>query len=349
MNDNDLRLLYINSSMHALVSINQTPVGQTGYSTISQPIADNTDFFITVQPLKSATGFIYIPYTRRVSISQDADVFADDGLIEICIWPDRIIELKLLPLSVYKSQPGEILPSVMAPFEFYISGERHTAFIYNEAGSSFAIEHSGTGRLKYIYPLPFGVRSADVSLAKLGEYPMLLATGKTLDNETYLFVAGILPTFRNQICMLCESFDTGLSAIDVITNEKFGQKKTSYTVQNSKLVPVSSELGWFTRDTTLPSTEEQACLNLLQTVKMNLPSRALECLSPSLAEGLEFTDLRTFFGDFESVEKTLLPSGKDYSFALKYKQKNGVYTSRVFSVETIDSHGRKLIDNITEQ
>lgn len=347
MQDHDLRLLYINSDVHALISINQTPIGQTGATAVSQPIANETDFFVSMQPLQFETGLAYLPYTRRISLGSST-IFSNDGLVRLCFWPDRIAELKLEPLSVYKNQLGEIIPGVLSPFEFFISGERHTAFIYNEAGSSFAVEHSGTNRLKYIYPLPFYVKTAEITLVKLGDYPVLYASGKTANDRTYFVAVGILPTFRKQICTYCDSFDVGTGSISVVTNEHFGQQKTTYAVKDGILDIVDTQLGWFTKDTQQPTTDDQICQALLLAMKTNQPETALECLTSELKEGLSFPDLADFFGNFESSSKPLMPSSEGYSFALLYRQSENIYRARVFALETKDSHGRRLIDNISE-
>ena len=348
MQDHDLRLLYINSDVDALISINHIPIGQTGASAISQPIANDTDFFVSMQPLNFEPGLAYIPYTRRISIGGSGNIFSNDGLVRLCFWPDRIAELKLEPLSVYKNQLGEIIPGVISPFEFFISGERHTAFIYNEAGSSFAVEHSTTNRLKYIYPLPFYVTTADITLVKLGDYPVLYASGKTANGKTYFAAVGILPTFRKQICTYCDSYDIGSGSISVVTDEPFGQRKTTYAVKDGSLDIVDTQLGWFTKDTRQPTTNQQVCEALLLAMKTSNSETALACLTSELKEGLSFPDLADFFGNFETSSKALMPSSEGYSFALLYRQSENIYRARVFAVETKDSHGRKLIDNITE-
>ena len=348
MQDNELKLLYITSDTDALISINHTPVGQTGSSAISLPIGCEHDFFLSMQPLSFKAGFVCLPYTRRISLASGGRVYSEDDLISICFWPQNIAELNLKPLSVYRNSPGEIIPAVLGPFEFFISGEKHTAFIYNEAGSSFAVEHSGTNRLKYIYPLPFSVKTAEITLSKLAEYPLLCASGQTTDENTYLFAAGILPVFSKQICTYCDSFDINSNSVSVITAESFGQKKTTYTVKNSSLSAAETALGWFTKASQSPSSENQAVSAMLLAVKTGNSQAALDCLTPGLKNGLSYSDLKDFFGSFDSFAPSILPSGKNHGFALKYKQTDSVYNARAFSAETVVSDGKTLIDNITE-
>ncbi len=348
MEDTTIKLLYINSKVHALVNINQSPAGETGIGAITQPIAANASFFITMLPLENEKNFVYLPYTRRVSIASGGSIFNNDGLIDICIWPDNIVELTLYPEAVYKNEEGELFPSVIAPFDFYISGERHTAFIYNEAYSSFAVEHSGSSRLVFLSPLPFYVANADINFNKLNDFPVLCASGSTTGGQSFVYAASILPSFSTGICTLCETHQIDSSSISVVTNGEFRQVKTIYEKKDSRLAAAGQEIGWYTCDTKEPSTPDEACANLLQAVKAGVPDTAMSCLTPSLADGLTFGDLKEFFGDFAFFTKTITPACAQGSIALKYSAGKNIYTAREFCVETKRVHGAVLLDNIRE-
>ncbi|MGI5848972.1 MAG: hypothetical protein ACOX8Q_02705 [Christensenellales bacterium] len=348
MEDNTIKLLYINSKIHALVNINQAPAGETGISAITQPIAANASFFITMLPLENDKNFVYLPYTRRVSIAANGAVFSNDGLIDLCVWPDNIIELTLYPEAVYKNDEQEIFPSVLSPFDFYLGGERHTAFIYNEAYSSFAVEHASSSRLKYISPLPFHVESADIMFTKLSDLPVLYAAGKTSNGETFVYALNILPTFSTAVCTACEAYQIDNNSLTVVTNGEYRQEKTVYKSTDSRLWPSYKELGWFTREEKQPATSEEACASLLQAVKANMPHAAMNCLTPSLADGLTFDDLKEFFGDFVMFTNTISPACGQNSIALKYSAGKNLYIAREFCVETKQMNGALLIDNIKE-
>lgn len=348
MEDKTIKLLYINSKVHALININQAPAGETGVGAVTQPIAAGSTFFITMLPLENEKNFVYLPYTRRISIAKNGNVFSNDSLIDLCIWPDNIVELTLYPQAVYKSEDCELYPSVLAPFEFYISGEKHTAFIYNEAYSSFAVEHGATNRLKFISPLPFFVTTADISFTKLGNYPIIYASGKTNKDESFIYVASILPSFHSSICSLCEKFSVTDNCVSVIKNGDYRQEKTRYENTGDALAPVLRELGWFTVEAKQPSTPEELCADLLQAVRADLQDAAMSCLTPSLADGLSFADLKEFFGDFAFYTPTLSPACGENSIALKYKAGENLYAARVFCIETKKVHGTLLIDNIRE-
>lgn len=348
MEDNMIKLLYINSKAHALVNINQAPAGETGLSAITQPISSNATFFITMLPLENEKNFAYLPYTRRVSLASGGAIFSNDGLVELCVWPDNIVELTLYPHAVYKNDETEMFPSVISPFDFFISGERHTAFIYNEAYSSFAVEHSASSRLVFLSPLPFFVASADIAFTKLNDFPVLYAWGKTGDEKTFLYAASVLPSFNTAVCTVCESHQVEGGRISVVTSGEYRQVKTIYDKKESRLSPVSQEIGWFTCDEKEPSTPGEVCLSLLQSVKAGMSEAAMRCLTPSLADGLSFADLKEFFGDFMLSTHTLSPACGPNSIALKYAAGKNIYTAREFCVETKQMHGAVLIDNIRE-
>lgn len=348
MEESSIKLLYINSKVHALVNINQSPAGETGLSAITQPIAGSATFFITMLPLENEKNFAYLPYTRRVSIASGGAIFSNDGLVELCLWPDNIVELTLFPQAVFKNDDAEMFPSVLSPFDFFISGERHTAFIYNEAYSSFAVEHSASSRLVFLSPLPFFVASADIAFTKLNDFPVLYAWGKTPEEKQFFYAASILPAFNTAVCTLCEAHQVEGSSISVVTDGEHRQLKTIYERKDSLLAPASQELGWFTREEKEPATTSEACASLLQAVKANMSDAAMRCLTPSLADGLSFADLKEFFGDFSLFTNTISPACGQNSIALKYAAGRNIYTAREFCVETKQLHGAVLIDNIRE-
>jgi hypothetical protein len=323
MEENAIKLLYINSKVRALVNINQAPAGETGISAITQPIAGSATFFITMLPLENEKNFAYLPYTRRISIASGGAIFDNDGLVELCIWPDNIVEVTLHPLTVYKNDESELFPSVIAPFDFYISNERHTAFIYNEAYSSFAVEHSSSSRLVFLSPLPFSVVSADIAFTKINDLPVIYASGKAVGGKPFLYAANILPSFSTAVCALCESHQIDNTRLSVVTKGDFRQIKTVYEKKDSHLAPVTQEIGWFTCQEKEPASAEEVCMCLLQAVKAGMSEAAMRCLTPTLADGLSFSDLKEFFGDF-------------------------TMSAREFCVDTKQMHGAILIDNIRE-
>lgn len=348
MEDKTIKLLYINSKIHALISINQAPAGETGVGAVTQPIAANSTFFITMLPLENAKNFVYLPYTRRISIASKGAVFDNDGLIDLCIWPENIIELNLYPQAVYKNEDAELCPNLIAPFDFYVGGERHTAFIYNEAYSSFAVEHAATSRLKFIAPLPFNIKSADIDFYRIGEFPILCVSGKTANDEIYLYAAHVLPSFHTDICTVCAQHAIEKDSIYIVEDGLFRQKKTRWEQSGQALVPACCELGWYTCQ---PRTAEQPshiCTALLEAVKANLPNIALSCLTPSLAEGLSFSDLKEFFGDFDSIAQTLSPACGQGGIALKYTAGINLFFAREFCIDTKQTETGLLIDNIRE-
>ncbi len=348
MEDKTIKLLYINSKVHALISINQAPAGETGMGAVTQPIAANSSFFLTMLPLENDANFVYLPYTRRVSIASKGAVFDNDGLIDLCIWPDNIIELTLYPEMVYKNDELELHPTVLSPFDFYISGEKHTAFIYNEACSSFVVEHAGTNRLKFVSPLSFFAATADIGFTKFGEFPVLYVSGKTTDGENYIYAAHILPQFGTDICTVCESHSVERDAIHIVAGGDYRQEKTRWEKSGDCLAPVSVELGWFTCAARNATSTADICASLLEAVKAGKPDLAMACLTPSLAEGLSFADLKEFFGDFVSFTQTISPACGQNGIALKYSVGKNIYVAREFCIETRQSGGALFIDNIRE-
>lgn len=348
MDNKAIKLLYIDSKVNALVEINQAPAGQTGSGAITQPIAAGSAFFITMLPLENAHNFVYVPYTRRISTAGSGSIEKNDGLVHLCMWPENIVELTLFPLTVFKNEEFEIKPDVLTPFEFYISGERHTAFIYNEAISSFAVEQTTTNRLRFISPLPFRASSADISFVKFGDFPVIYATGKTDEQKSFIYAATILPEFHTAVCTVCDSYDIGSSSISVVKDGPYRQELIRYERDGSRLVPVRSELGWFTKQAPQPADPELVCADLLEAIHAGDKNAALDCLTSSLADGLSFADLKEFFGNFAYHTQPLSPADGESRIALKYEVSENIYTARVFCVDTQQTNNGLRIDNIRE-
>ena len=348
MEDNTIKLLYINSKVRALISINQVPAGETGAGAVTQPVSANASFFISMLPLENERDFVYLPYTRRVSLGGGGAVDAGDGLAEICVWPENIVELTMHPLTVYRTEAQEFAPSVLCPYEFYLGAERFSAFIYNEAYSSFAVEHSPSGRLKFISPLPFTVSQAQINFIKLDEHPLVLASGKTSAGEAFVYAAELLPVFRTVICGVCLSHSVERGALTVVRQGAFYEEKTRYERHGEDLQCAGAEIGWFFGAQREPATPREACEALVQAVGAGAQAAAMRCLTSSLAEGLSFEDLVEFFGDFKQVTQTISPACGQSGFALKYAAGEHRFTAREFCVETQQERGAVRIDNIRE-
>ena len=348
MEDQAIKLLYINSKVHALININQSPAGETGVAAVTQPIAANSSFFVTMLPLENDSHFIYLPYTRRVSVAAKGALFDNDGLIDLCMWPDNIIELTLYPAAVYRSDEEELQPAALSPFDFYIGSERHTAFVYNEAGSSLMVEHAATGRLRFIAPLSFFAATAEIAFTRLDDCPVLYATGKTTEGESYFYAANVQPAFSTAVNTVCAAYSVEKDTLAVVTQGDFRQVRTQYAVRDGQLAPLHTELGWYTCEPRQAATAADICASLLQAVKAGMRDAAMACLTPSLADDLSFDDLREFMGDFISFTNTISPACGQNSIALKYAAGRHLFSAREFCLDTKQSGGALLIDNIRE-
>ncbi|MEL7602022.1 MAG: hypothetical protein AAGU77_02605 [Bacillota bacterium] len=347
MDDNAIKLLYINSAVRALISINQVPAGETGTGAITQPVGAGASFFISMLPLESEPGFVYLPYTRRISLSS-ATADASDGLAEICTWPENIVEVTLHPLAVYRYEAKELTPSILCPYDFYLGAERFTAFIYNEAYSSFAVEHAQTGRVKFIAPLPFSVSQAQINFIKIEEHPLLLASGLTAERQSFVYAAEPVPEIRTVVCETCLTHNVERSSLTLVRQGGFYEERIRYMRQGEGLQCAGTEIGWFSGTAREPVSPREVCDALVQAVGAGAADAAMRCLTSSLAEGLGFEDLKEFFGDFVQAGPAISPACSQSGFALKYAAGARRFTAREFCVETRQEKGALRIDNIRE-
>lgn len=343
-----MKLLYINTGIRALININQSPAGESGSGPLTMPIAANSTFFITMLPLENDESLIYLPYTRKVSAAGGGAISVNDGLIDLCLWPDNIIELNLNPLAVYKNEGMEMSPQTLSPLNFQTGGSRYTAYIYNDLSSSFVVEISDLNRLTFLSPLPFFAVSAEVTLIRIGELQYLCATGRTSENKQFIYVADMLPAFHTRLCTVCDEYELTDGRISVTTEGEYAQIRTSYENREGVLTPAGKEYGWFTCEEKKPSSPEEAALRLISAVREDMPEAAMKYLTPSLSEGLSFSDLKEFLGNFSSTAHPISSSCPQNCIALKYPSGKNIYTARLFCVEIKKTRGELLIDNIRE-
>lgn len=348
MEENSIKLLYINSKVRALISINQVPAGETGAGAVTQPVSANASFFLSMLPLESEPGFVYMPYTRRINLASGGSVAENDGLVKVCFWPENIVELTLLPLSVYRYEARELSPAVICPYEFYLGVDRFSAFIYNEAYSSFAVEHSPSGRLKFISPLPFTVAQAQINFIKLDEHPLLLVSGKTALGEAFVYAAELQSVFCTAVCEVCLSHTVERSALNIVRQGSFFEERLRFEKKGQRLECAGIEVGWFFGEAKEPGSPKEACDALTQAIAAGASQAAMRCLTPSLSEGLSFDDLKEFFGDFKQTAQAISPACAAGGFALKYEAEKHRHTAREFAVETKQEKGAVRIDNIRE-
>jgi hypothetical protein len=210
------------------------------------------------------------------------------------------------------------------------------------------VEHSATGRLKFIAPLAFAAAGADIAFVRLNEFPVLYAAGKTREGDTYFYAANVLPSFSTALSTVCAAYSVEKNSLSVVTEGDYRQVRTQYAKSGEVLGPVGSELGWYTCEPRPAATAADICASLLQAVKAGRRSEAMACLTPSLAEDLGFDDLCEFFGDFASFTQTISPACGQSSIALKYAVGRHLFAAREFCVDTKTVSGALLIDNIRE-
>jgi hypothetical protein len=250
---------------------------------------------------------------------------------------------------VYRYEAKELAPSLLCPYDFYLGAERYTAFIYNEAYSNFAVEHAQSGRLKFIAPLPFAVTQAQINFVKLEELPLLIASGRTDTGETFVYAAELLPVFATAVCETCISYGTERSALHVVRKGRFFEERLRFERRGERLQQTGVEAGWFSGAAARePATPQEACDALVQAVAADAQIAAMRCLTPSLAEGLTFADLKEFLGDFKETAPPLSPACSQGGFALKYNAGPHRFIAREFLVETRQEKGTARIDNIRE-
>jgi diacylglycerol kinase family enzyme len=66
---------------------------------VTQPIAANSSFFISMLPLENDSRFYYLPFTRRVSIAAKGSLFDNDGLIDLCL-VGQVSQARILPVAL---------------------------------------------------------------------------------------------------------------------------------------------------------------------------------------------------------------------------------------------------------
>ena len=158
----------------------------------------------------------------------------------------------------------------------------------------------------------------------------MIASGKTAEGQPFVYAVEPVPAFRAAVCETCLSHSVERSALVVVRQGGFYEERVRYVRRDDHLQCAGTEIGWFVDASREPVSPREACDALVQAVGAGAQDAAMHCLTPSLAEGLGFEDLKEFFGDFLQAAPAISPACSQSGFALKYAAGAHRFTAREF-------------------
>jgi hypothetical protein len=350
MEENMLPLMYISSEYKGLVKINESVAGETGSSVITTPVTPNGTFYLSFYPLENPRGRMLMPFTRRMSIGKNMELLADDLCMEVCVWPDNIYEVDLKPPFYFMPSTEEVYYSELVFFEFTMGSRQYAAAVVRDFNCYVLIEDAVRKRTVYACPLPFEVESAKMSLNRIGETPYLLADG-ACEKGAYVLMVALKPEMKLVACETCDAYEAGPEGVRVSGMFGRNEYKTArhYGLAEDGGICLLKEEPEIAGKA--EKTDEDTVKEFLFCMKNNMQERAMEYLSLSLKDGLGYSDLKEFFGEFEATAAPLTVSRdcRDTVYALKYRTSGNIYNARLFCFDLYAARdGRYLIDNIKE-
>ena len=354
MQNKALPLLYIRSPYKGLVKINESPAGETGTYSITTPLSPGSPVFIAFSPLENEPGFILLPFTRKISLlGEKVTITQNDGLVRICIWPDNVYELTLIPPALPVQPNTDIYPKVVTSFDFYIRAQPYTAFLYKDTAYTFAVEDANSRHLVFAHPLTLPVETAEIAVQRVSGLPIICVSGTTKKNDHYVVFVNVRPEFSVAAETVCLSYKISEREAEIVTKNgtSLFETKQIFTMRDNRLA-LYKKTSLFGGRGQAQLTAMEIIVNFIDAVHLNQRDTALSFLTPSLKEGLAFDALIDFFGDFSCISEpltTVAGDRQDTTVALKYDSSDHVQIARMFCFDMYTAkNGLQLVDNIRE-
>jgi len=342
MEFNSLPLVYITAKIKGLVKINENPTGETGKSPVITPYSSKSVFTLTFEPLENKNGKLYLPFTRKIEIINGEITFSEDGFIKHCKWPENTYSFDLYP--PYIEYADSSFARVITDFTFYISGVSHKVFVYEEMSYYIGIENSNNNRLVFGNNIDFMVKTAEISLFKHMDEPYLKITGYTKQDDAYIIIVAIKPSFKIIFMKSCvkvlasdESImlDEKTNISDIVVKKEYIISDNTVRLSGNVIMEKNNE-------------PDNIIANFLEMAKVKKESM-MQFLSPSLKGDTSFNDIIEYFGDFSDYDRPISVLGADKNqVALKYNVTENRTLARVFKFDFKKTQDNLLIDNIYE-
>ena len=350
MNGNTLAILNISCEYSGLVKINDGIAGETGTENIVTPVSGNGVFYISFAPLSNDNGKILLPFTRKISLKGDVEIWDDDGSVEVYRWPGNIYEIHLRPYVTFANDQG-METSSHGQFSFQLGSRTVSACIYRDYQSYILIEEERGGKVVFAYPLWFDTSTCEITLKRTEFCAFLLFTGRTVKDQTYALILQIRPDIR--YIDGCVNADYRFHGQRFALMERNEEIKGIYNQYLYEITPSGFQLKKMSMELSeVPPFSDLAipCL-FLSRIKNREKPEALSLLTADLLDGLEYEDICEFIGDFSRVTTTMiaLKEKKENSLALIFQKGKNIYDVRVLAFELYQTmEGNFLIDNIEE-
>jgi hypothetical protein len=332
--------LIIYADTPSLIEVNTQPVGEASpASHIALPVSDSGDYYITAAPLYDSEDMRRYSITRKLSLEEGAARASVTKDFMVCSWPGGIYELNL--------SPGKLPASAPAPFPYTVetlnwaTGQGELVLtLYYEQGLKLLAEKEGAPTASYA--LGEG-RSGELGLVEEEDARFALIQARMEDCERMILLDESLNTVLD-ISGSCVRFAGG--RVELITKLGTGRRhetRSCFDYADGEFLEGETEVGFFTHAYEPPETHEELAVAFSEAVREGFREEAMGYLTPALAKGLSFPDVKEFFGDFSCCRAPVY-SDEGRLMGLIYDGNGGVLNAKLFRFE----YDGMLISNIEE-
>ena len=335
-----LPMLIVRSDVPSLIQVNgrlQGEVAPDGY--IALPLSDTGDYYVCAIPLSDGNDERRFSVTRKLSMQEGALSSPVTGDVDLCAWPGGVYEMKISPGSFRADRPP-VFPYALSELEWRREDRSRTITLYYENGLRLSAEEEG--RVTAGYSLGDGA-GGSLSLLDVGDENLLLVRIGARGFERLLaldFDLAPLLEIEGDTVYVDDGCPCSIRRLDTLLGH---EERTRYEYTDGEFTALAPELGFFTHAPDRPADDLSLATAFCEAVRENRREEAISYLSPSLADSLDFDDIRSFFGDFDCCKPPLSDrSGR--LLGLIYHSGGQLKSAQLFSFEFENG----LIGNVSE-
>ena len=299
-------LIIIQADCPALIEVNGQLLGecvQGGH--VAMPASDTGDYYICAIPLEATPP--RWPVTRKLRLEGGALVGQPAEDVSVCIWPGGVYELSLRAGHEMQGA-GAQFPHTLDQLSYSVGKCRRTLTLYAEDGLRLCIEDGGQPRTG----LALGQGDqGSLALYEAGGRQFVAVRTAGFGGERLLMLDNSLSAALELAAAHIELEESGIAAIDPLGTAMGHEQRTyySYSAASGVFMPSHPEIGFYTRPYVRPKAGTLLSTAFCEAVREGFKEEAFDYLTPSLAQDLDFDEIRDFLGNFQYCRPPLSDEG----------------------------------------
>lgn len=336
-----LPMLAVCADVPSLIEINGKLCGEVSDSGhVAFPLSDTGDYYICAVPLRDTPEARRFAVTRKISFADGILQPPEAADVRICVWPGGAYEFFLSP-GILPTPTASVFPYSISQVDWREGRRERRYSLYYESGLRLAVEEDG--QIVSGYSLGDGLKG-EISLLDVGSARVLIAkiAGKP---EERLLAFNFEGELLLDVCAEAVGIEDGCPyTVRRCATLRRHEYRRKYDYRDGKFQAQPEEQGFFSREETFPTEENEIAAAFCEAVREGWKEEAWQYLVPELAAGLDFQEVRSFIGNFFRC-RTPFSDAAGRLLGLIYKGERNVDRARLMQFEF--ENGR--IANISER